>query len=148
MVWHALMDVMVSMTSSMQCSWHNGVSSAPGGLHDCSAHLFLPLLPFLLTGFWSATHIYICFVLSVQSVETNKFFSDLYSSKYEYFFGRNHHLYSVGLCGSMHFFILNLFKFLYSVYTLWLCMCLELSIFCKNSNKLELCLHFGQIIVC
>ena len=74
MVWHALMDVMVSMTSSMQCSWHCGVSSAPGGLHDCSAHLFLPLLPFLLTGFWSATHIYICFVLSVQSVETKSFF--------------------------------------------------------------------------
>ena len=48
--------------------------------------------------------------------------ADLYSTEHEYIFlGVNHPLYSVGFCGCMHSWsILNIFKFLYSVYMLML----------------------------
>ena len=53
----------------------------------------------------SHMHLYL-FILSVQSVKTNIFLVDLYSTEHEYIFlGMNHHLFSVGFCSCTNFFV-------------------------------------------
>ena len=100
------------------------------GLHHCSAHPFLPLLPLSLIVFWSVTHVYIRFTLSVQSVKMSIFLADLYSAKHEYIFGVQ-----IIICIQLDFVAACFFVYfeyiqiLYSIYTLWLCMLLSFSIF-------------------
>ena len=68
----------------------------------------------------SHTHLYLFYTWCTKC--KNKYIFGRFILQY-IFLGMNCHLYSVGFCSCMHFLsILNIFKFLHSVYTLWLCM--------------------------